>query len=177
MIQSYPYLLKIHFERLWKKEAYLQFDLFEVNYIWSFVVSDSIVLIGEVGRHFTSAPAVQCPIEELCQVWCVVWSNSTNSCCWMEYVNHTGKQFWNNLIVFLLGWEKLQMFCTIYGQLVWLVDVESPICPPTEPGDREIEAKVETNRWQNRRFGRWHISLYTSHFVFRVIIWADQCIF
>ena len=32
-------------------------------YIWSFVASDSIVLIGEVDRHFTSAPSIQCPIE------------------------------------------------------------------------------------------------------------------
>ena len=87
-------------------------------YIWSFIASESIVLIGEVDRHFTSAPAVQCPTEELCQVWFVVWSNNTDSCCWMEYVNHTGRQFWNNLIVFWLGWEKLQMFCAIYKQLV-----------------------------------------------------------
>ena len=36
-------------------------------------------------------------------MWCVVGSNSTDSCCSMEYVNHTGKQFWNNLIVFRLG--------------------------------------------------------------------------
>ena len=88
---------------------------FSFNYIWSFVASDSIVLIGVVDRHFTSIPAIQCPIEELCQVW----FNNTDSCCWMEYVNHTGKQFWNNLIVFRLGVEeKLQMFCTVYGQLV-----------------------------------------------------------
>ena len=55
------------------------------SYIWSCVASYSIVLIGEVDRHFTPAPAIQCPIEELCQVWHVVGSNSTDSCYWMEF--------------------------------------------------------------------------------------------
>ena len=68
-------------------------------YIWSFVASDSIVLIGVVDRHFTSAPAVQCPIEELCGV---LWGPTAQTAA-VEYVNHTGKQFWNNLIVFQLG--------------------------------------------------------------------------
>ena len=48
------------------------------HYIRSCVASDSIVLIGEVDRHFTSAPAIQCPIEELCQV-CVLWGSTAQT--------------------------------------------------------------------------------------------------